>query len=335
MLYRFLPTFLCFAALVTGCRTTDADSNGGADLKTLAADPSARNIALITSGMNKDADDAAESVAQAGRVRQLLKSIGGAAAFEVREYQEATKDELLQYTEQAARDVGSKGTLIWYVATHGWSDGFEMKSGRVVAAELEQALRAGRATKGKMRRLMMIFDYCGSGGTVNEFELQGGIPAATPSWAEGKELLDLSSLTPDQRTALSVSARTGDETFIDVVDQLAYGIGRTGMDLVDDETSTPVAPFYEEAVLLSPATGTQETIGETLTVAMTNVVKEAKKSRPNITIGQFLESTAKLVSKSKTEDFFGDDDKDFVLKKQQVVFRALPNATVLGSLLLK
>lgn len=286
-------------AVIPACRTTEKLGDDS-DLASLAANPDGRNIALITSGLNQTPDEAQESKDAAERVRRLLKMIGG--NFEVREVQEATKDELLALTEQAAKDVGSKGTLFWYVATHGWSDGFEMKQGRVKAVDLEGALRKGRGDK-KMRRLMMIFDYCGSGGTVNEFQLTEG------------------------------QAGRGPQSFATVIDDLADRLS-TG-DSLGLQDAPEAARFYNEAIFLSPATETQETFGDTLTIAMTNVVKEAKATRPDLTIGQFLATTAKLVAKVKTEDFFGDADDEFVLKRQQLVVRALPTDAVLQSKLLK
>jgi hypothetical protein len=327
-----LQILLSVTMLLSACRATVRTGEENGDLKGLASNNSSKNIALMMTGLNKDKDDRIASIAQTNRLRKFLNLTSKSPPFEIREFQEATKDELLAHTTQAAKDVGKSGTLIWYVATHGWTDGFEMKSGRVVAAEITQALKA-RVGRGSFSRLIMIFDYCGAGGTVGEMKLDDTLDGSIQKGQSDADAFDLANGALSLRTQLMKNSLFRPESFINALSQLADGLSNNLSSLTATNDTKSDTRIYDNAIFMSPTSPTQETIGGTMTMALFSVAREAKTNRPKITIGQFLKETAKSIGKQKTEDFFGSGENDFVLKKQTMVFRTLPDSTILNDLL--
>jgi hypothetical protein len=277
--------------------------------------------------MNKDEDDEEQSLEVVASLRATLESLAPDTRFEIREFQSLTKDQLLEQTIKAAHDVGPAGTLFWYVTTHGWSDGFSMKEGRVHAADLEGALRTAREGMGPIKRLYMLFDYCGSGGLVGDMHLTGG--AVPPP---GTGLVNLATASPQD----FARANSGRESFVGVVAQLADRLApRRGVGLADGDDVPALPPPYEHAVFLAPAGRMQETEGSTLTWAMDSVLTGAPRRAPNLTIKQFLDETAAKVATVRTEDFRSDAENDYEMKPQTVVYRSLPDDEILQDFMLK
>lgn len=317
---RRLSLLLMVLVLAAGCRST---SSNDSEAKDLVAVPTAKNIAILTSGMNKDDFDRQESVEIIAALKETLAGLGASAAFEIREFQELTKAELMTETKRALKDVGTDGTLFWYVTTHGWSDGFSMKEGRVRADDLAAVLKQGRAGMPPMKRLYMFFDYCGSGGLVDGMQLKDA-PARTAGGAKrpGTAL----NLGQAPAATLSKLKAGSQETLAGLVAELTASLVQpAGLALAGEQPSLP----YRQALFLAPATKTQETLGPTLTWTMNDVI-ERNKDNAAFTIGEFVRETAAGISEWETEDFFGDGDDDFEMAAQTAVFRTLPNDDLLA-----
>lgn len=314
---------LAVMTLTSSCRTTTG--NTGADAKALAAVRGAKNIALLTSGMWKEEGDDFESLEATTRLTDTLALLAPDAPFEIREFHNITKAELLKYTAEAARDVGKDGTLFWYVATHGWTDGFSMKEGaasRVKAADLDQALRAGRAGKPPIERLFMLFDYCGAGGIVGEMKLKDKAPEATLDGVG----VNLATASPEDLARLK---RRNPQGFADLISELATVLSAPADRLGLSNSVSDSSHIYRQALFMSPVTPMQETLGDTFTTAISTVVYDYSAQKTGLTIGGFVDETVKMVATYETEDFRSDAEDDFVMKPQKVVYRALPDDKIL------
>lgn len=301
------------SALLFGCNLS---RSGESEQKDLLVDGDAKNIALLVSSYNEGEDDLWWSKNSIKQLRTSLRKIKGTGALQVRERHDVTAEQLVALTTKAAKDVGPDGTLVWYVASHGWTDGFATAGGgRLRPADIVAALRAGRSTP--IRRLILLFDYCGSGGMVEGLSLQG-LEKPTETLRGPTPLRDLSSGAPADPLS----------------DAFAKALQEAGMTaLALDEDGDDVAPFplYQTALYFAPTTKLQTTEGSTFTEAMAGVVK-ANVEQPGFKIRDFLNATVAKIAETTTHEY-PNETEETIDVPQQAVYRALPSDAFLDETL--
>jgi hypothetical protein len=277
-------------------------------LNDLIAEGDAPNVALLMSALNDDEDDRWWSKSSIKELRTALKKIRGQDTLKITEQHDLTAPDLLKLTTEAAKQVGPDGTLIWYVASHGWIDGFATAGGgRVRPADIMAALKAGRTTP--IKRLILFFDYCGSGGMVEGLGLQG-----EGEYDHGPE--------PLRDLAAAPGADPLSDAFFKALEEAGYqsfGLAGDG------------GPLYKSALYFSAAAKLQTTEGSVFTESMAAAVK-ANANQPQYKIRKFLNDTVKGVAANVTHEYLNNGN-DHVEAPQKAVYRALPTDAFLDETL--
>lgn len=300
---RAFAILFATAVLAQGCKTRAPAPTS--EVKDLVVSKSAKNVALVMSGLNRNAGELAASKEAAGHFKVALQKLKGAAQIEVREHHDVSTENVLKYTKEAAAAAGPTGTLIWYIGTHGWNDSFATAGdGRVKPAELMDALRAGRPEK-PLVRLLMFFDYCGSGGMVE------GLGLNEKGDARPGTLVDLGT---------SPQADTLGSAFAAALE--AAGPSGAGLALAGGTAA------FNQALFFAPATRIQTTSGNRFTQSMAESVGE-NFNKPGFTVRQFLDLTVTKVRAYTTTEYPNDGEAT-ISAPQTAVYRALPTANFLN-----
>lgn len=325
---------------VAGCMARQSDQSEAKDL--LAAAPAGtRSVVLMMSGLNRlSAAEQTANVTQGYEETVARRTIGSLAAamrsldspmqIDIREQHNVSLAQLTALTQQAARDVGDDGTLVWYIGTHGWNQSFHLSDGSdVTPAALAAILRASRTTP--IRRLIMLFDYCGAGAMVKK------LPEAAQGfdWAQAAEGVSLTDA--QSASALADLAQTaGDDdlpgAFAKEFDALGLSAGSVTHTGATSLALSEQGPVFREALLFAPVTQQQTTYGMIFTTSMLSAVEtlKARASSPETpppSIREFLDLTVSLIGVQMTKYYPPEDDREENGRPahQKAVYRAWPN----------
>lgn len=290
----FFSAVVVFTLLATvGCAPKFRASG---QLRDLAYDSSAKNIALLFGAPNGlpgiDRDLAS--------VKSVLEDPRAGNSFEVRVINEATKEKILEATRDAAIKVGQNGTLFWYFSGHGAESGTLMTIGGMLNfSEVTDVIKSSRETP--VKRMFAFFDSCFSGQMVD------------------------GSATVKSGQGASFGLQGDDSTFLK---QVAESYAQTAADSFHDNSAVAVmAPnAYEQLIVMSAAQNNQTSLatsgGSIFTNAVANVFRNFKSSKPNATIGDFLNGVT-------------DETKESSGGHHTPAYRVLPEQGVMSESLFK
>ncbi len=270
---------------LTGCQPR---ATIGSQLRDLAYDSNAKNIALLfgaANGLPGIQDDL-------NNMKQVLEDPQGGKAFEVVLIEDASQGQILKATQDAAIAVGENGTIFWYFSGHGASDGELMTTqGMLPFSLVTETIRSARSTP--VKRMFAMFDSCFSGQMVD-----GSAAIRNPS------SVDNSFGAPSTAYSL-VSAGGGGNG---ITDEYMKGVaenyaGRAAASFYDKASIAKLAPSaYEQMIVMSASqryeTSLAGSSGSEFTNALATVFSEFKTGRANATIGDFLDAVKKQTANS-------------------------------------
>jgi len=258
------------ASLVAGCQPR-IDVSSSSRLRDLSYDPNAKNIALLfgaANGLPGITDDL-------NHMKQVLEDPQGGNGFQVIMVNDATRDQILNATKEAAVAAGENGTIVWYFTGHGASSGELMTTGGMLPfAEVSDAIRSVRQTP--VKRMFAFFDSCFSGQMVD------------------------GSATVKRLTSKNFSDGISDQVMKDAAENYADAAAGSFFDQSPIVKMGPSA--YEQLIVMSASQRYETSLagseGSEFTNALSNVFRAMKSSKPNATIGDFLEGVKTETTRS-------------------------------------
>ena len=145
--------------LINACGPAPQGNRG--QVKDLAADKNARNVALIIGAPN-DLGGVNRDVAEVSKMFRNPE-----LGFQVVVKNRATSRDFIEQTELAARSLDENSTLFWYYSGHGLQDGSLFAQDQQVV-HFSQILAAIKRVRSKpFKRLIVVMDSCFSGQNVD------------------------------------------------------------------------------------------------------------------------------------------------------------------------
>ncbi len=256
------------ASLLVGCQPR---TNVNSHLRDLAYDSSAKNIALVfgaANGLPGITDDL-------NTMKQVLEDPQGGNGFQVIMVNDATRDQILNATKEAAVAAGENGTIFWYFTGHGAESGQLMTTGGMLPfAEVSDAIRSVRQTP--VKRMFAFFDSCFSGQMVD------------------------GDATVKRFTSKNFNTEISDRTM--KVAEENYADAAAGS-FFDQSPIVKMGPSaYEQLIVMSASQRYETSLagsgGSQFTNALSNVFRALKSSKPNATIGEFLDGVKTETTRS-------------------------------------
>lgn len=164
----FKGSIVLFSATLLALACKPPEPARQSQTKNLAADPNARNYALVFTG----SDDGIPGV---DRDAQNIAATFGPESglglnFIVKRVEHATTAQILQESANVAAQMAREspnGTLAFYISTHGADDGAIISSdGCLYFEEIARAMRAARNDQ-PLQRLIVMIDTCFAGQSVS------------------------------------------------------------------------------------------------------------------------------------------------------------------------
>ena len=302
--HYFTALILAAAGFVTSCSPRHSVP---AHLRDLSYDPNAKNVALLfgaANGLPGIEDDL-------NHMKAVLEDPQGGNAFEVIVINNASRQQILEATQDAAVSVGETGTLFWYFTGHGAGSGDLMTTGGALPfAQVTDMIRGVRQTP--IKRMYAMFDSCFSGQMVD------GSAAINGMNYPGNGLFN----QPQTTLALAGGTEVTDQHMKDVAENYADIAAGS---FYDQSAVAKLAPqAYEQLIVMSASQQSETSLagseGSKFTNAVAGVFSSFKTNRPQATIGEFLEAV-----KSETARLSGGH--------QTPAFRVMPEQQVMADTL--
>ena len=278
--FNLAALILAVAGFLTSCSPRQSVP---AHLRDLSYDPNAKNIALLfgaANGLPGIQDDL-------NHMKAVLEDPQGGNGFQVVMINEASRDQILKATQDAAVAVGETGTLFWYFTGHGADSGDLMTTGGMLPfLKVTDTIRAARQTP--VKRMFAMFDSCFSGQMVNG-------SAAINS-------MSASSIGNFEQPQFALADGT------EVTDEYMKSVAENYADIAADSffDESPVAKMapqaYQQLIVMSASqrfeTSLAGSSGSEFTSALANVFRSFKSGRPQATIGEFLDAVKSETARS-------------------------------------
>lgn len=298
------------AGVLAGCQPTH---NVSSHLRDLSYDPNAKNIALLfgaANGLPGISDDLQH-------MKEVFEDSKVGNAFQVVMVEEASRDQILKATQDAAVAAGENGTIVWYFSGHGAESGDLMTTaGMLPFLSVTEAIRSVRQTP--VKRMFVFLDSCFSG-----------------------QMVDGSAIVKSLR-----AKDAGEEVSDEYMKTVAENYADVAADSFFDQSPTAkLAPSaYEQLIVMSASQRYETSLagsgGSEFTGALVNVFRKFKTSNPDGTIGDFLaavkKETAASTSGAHTPAFRVMPEQEilndsFFAKPRQSVPQTNPGAQSIGS----
>jgi hypothetical protein len=286
--FYYMGMILAASSLFAACNPR---TSVPAHLRDLSYDPNARNIALLfgaANGLPGIQDDL-------NHMKQVLEDPQGGNGFQVVVINEATRDQILSATQEAAVAAGENGTIFWYFSGHGAESGDLMTTGGMLPfSKVTDTIRSARQTP--VKRMFAMFDSCFSGQMVNGSAAINGMRSGGLGGSDNVYALTSAPEGSDWSSA------SDDEAMM----QVAKNYANIAADSFYDQAPVAkMAPQAFEQLVVMSASQRYETSwagggGSEFTSALSNVFRSFKSSRPQATIGEFLDAVRSETTRSSS-----------------------------------
>jgi len=251
------------AAIATGA----CGVNTAADVRGIANDNSAQNVALLFGASN----DLPGIDVDLDIMTKLLQDREAGHKFQVVSELEATPAEILAITGEHAPKVGENGTLFWYFSGHGgWgslvADGNQLIRFSAVAKAIKDSRQK------PLKRLVVVIDTCNNG--------------------------NLTQTIPRDNLSLASSANSSEEMAAEMADAVvaAFGGNPTSKTSTRSDSTSYSGTMAEEILVVTSSTEQQTSQatsrGSVFTLAFRDAF--AKHARERSSVNEFLETTRTL-----------------------------------------
>ena len=299
---------------IGGCKSNNKQIRANSKLRDLSYDPNAKNVAVLFGAPN-----GLPGITEDLNMMQKILEAPQTGAFQVTVVNEASRDQILQATKDAAIAAGENGTIVWYFSGHGSADGGLMSTkGKLPFLDVTAAIRSVRKTP--VKRMFVFLDSCFSGQHVDGTAIIKSLRAKDAS----DEITDeeLNDLAQNQADLVA-------DTFIDdsSEDELTVKSGaiKARRPVVRRPVPSPRATdTYAQLLVLASSSREERSIagknGSVFTVALFEMFSCIEASGDNLTIGKFVDGVKNEVVQTNAT--------------MTPVFRAMPNDGILNDTLL-
>lgn len=284
--FYYMGMILAASSLFTACNPR---TSVPAHLRDLSYDPNARNIALLfgaANGLPGIQDDL-------NHMKQVLEDPQGGNGFQVVMLTDASRDQILSATQEAAVAAGENGTIFWYFSGHGAESGDLMTTGGMLPfSKVTDTIRSARQTP--VKRMFAMFDSCFSGQMVNGSAAINGMRSGGLAGSDNVYALTSAPEGSDWSSA------SDDEAMMQVAKNYANIAADSFYDQAPVAKMAPQA--FEQLIVMSASQRYETSLagsgGSEFTSALANVFQSFKSGRPQATIGEFLDAVRSETARS-------------------------------------
>ena len=308
---------------IGGCKSTNKQIRANSKLRDLPYDVNAKNVAVLfgaSNGLPGITDDL--------NMMQKILEAPQTGAFQVTVVNDATRDQIVRATKDAAIAAGENGTIVWYFSGHGDEEGSLMSTtGMLPFRDVTAAIRSVRRTP--VKRMFVFLDSCYSGQNVDGTAIIKSLRAKDASNEFTDE--ELNVLAENQADLVA-------DTFIEDPSENEWteksGVMKVRRRVVRRPVVwRPVPPpsatdAYAQLLVMSSSSRKETSLsgstGSNFTIALFDMFSRIEASGDNLTIGAFVDAVRNKVIQSTISSG----------SPMTPAFRAMPNDGILNDTLL-